>query len=157
LLHFFKVCSLGVRHHRKLYPKYRDRFYEALANFTVSLAHHKTAFVQFNKKFVRSSLTETLKIPDAVIFGGESPYESLQDAVQFWRDWISKDKIWTEFTCSQVYDELLTRIMEDIDQLNLTYRVEKGVSGVLKHSGGEVMTEAAQSEAFDGNPESMVI
>jgi hypothetical protein len=33
--------------------------------------------------------------------------------------------------------------MEDIDQLNLTYRVEKGVSGVLKHSGGEVMTEAA--------------
>ena len=33
------------------------------------------------KKFVRLSLTETLKIPDSVIFGGESPAESLEDAV----------------------------------------------------------------------------
>jgi hypothetical protein len=33
------------------------------------------------KKFVRISLTETLKIPDSVIFGGESPAESLEDAV----------------------------------------------------------------------------
>ena len=90
---------------------------------------------------MRSSLTETLKIPDSVIFGGESPFESLQDAVQFWRDWLSKDKIWTDFTCSQVYDELLTRIIEDIDQLNLSYRVEKGVSGAVKRSGGEVMAE----------------
>jgi hypothetical protein len=77
LLHFFKVCSIGVRHHRKLYPKYRNRLYEALAHFTMSLAHHKTAFIQWSKKFVRSSLTETLKIPDSVIFGGESPLESL--------------------------------------------------------------------------------
>jgi hypothetical protein len=80
-VHFYKVCSIGVRHHRKLYPKYRDRFYEALAHFTMSLAHHKTAFIQFSKKFVRASLTETLKIPDAVVYGGESPYESLLDAV----------------------------------------------------------------------------
>ena len=115
LLHFFKVCSIGVKHHRKLYPKYRDRFYEALAHFTMSLAHHKTAFIQFSKKFVRASLTETLKIPDAVVYGGESPYESLVDAVQFWRDMLMKDKIWTEFTCAHVYDELMTRILEDID------------------------------------------
>jgi hypothetical protein len=47
----------------------------------MSLAHHKTAFIQFSKKFVRASLTETLKIPDAVVYGGESPYESLVDAV----------------------------------------------------------------------------
>jgi hypothetical protein len=84
LNHFFKVCSLGVRHHRKLYPKYRDKFYDNLAYFTMALSHHKTAFIQFIKKFIRSSLVETLKIPDAVIFGGESPFESLQDAVEFW-------------------------------------------------------------------------
>ncbi len=107
----------------------------------MSLAHHKAAFLPFIKKFIRSSLTETLKIPDAVIYGGESPFESLQDAVQFWRDFLSKDKIWTEFTCGCVYDELLTRIMEDIDQLNLSYRVEKGVSGGVKRSGGEVVNE----------------
>jgi hypothetical protein len=33
--------------------------------------------------------------------------------------------------------------------------VEKGVSGVVKHSGGEVMNE--KEEGFEGNPESMVI
>lgn len=125
LLHFYKVCSIGVRHHRKLYPKYRGRLYEALAHFIMSLAHHKSQFFQWAKKFVRTSLTETLKIPDAVIFGGESPYESLLDAVQFWRDFLNKDQIWTEFTCSHIYDELLQIITEDIDHLNLTYKVEK--------------------------------
>ena len=77
LLHFYKVCSIGVRHHRKLYPKYRDRFYEALAFFTMSLSHHKSVFTQWSKKFIRNSLIETLKIPDSVVFGGESPFESL--------------------------------------------------------------------------------
>lgn len=81
LLHFHKVCEIGVRHHRKLYQKYRERFYNALASFTKALAFHKAPFALWSKKFVRTSLIETLKIPDAVIFGGESPYESLQDAV----------------------------------------------------------------------------
>jgi hypothetical protein len=45
LLHFFKVCAIGVRHHRKLYPKYRDRLYAALAHFTMSLASHKAPFM----------------------------------------------------------------------------------------------------------------
>ena len=138
-----------MKHHRKLYPKYRDRFYEALAHFTMSLAHHKTAFIQFSKKFVRASLTETLKIPDAVVYGGESPYESLVDAVQFWRDMLMKDKIWTEFTCAHVYDELMTRILEDIDQLNLSYRVEKGVAGVVNRSGAEILSEKAQIKVED--------
>jgi hypothetical protein len=34
-----------------------------------------------------------------------------------------KDKIWTEFTCAHVYDELMSRILEDIDSLNLSYHV----------------------------------
>ena len=94
------MCSIGVKHHRKLYPKYRNRFYEVLAFFTMALSNHKAAFVQWIKKFVKQSLFETLKIPDSVIFGGESPFESLKDAVQFWRDWLNKDHIWSEFTCS---------------------------------------------------------
>lgn len=160
LLHFYKVCHLGVRHHRKLYPKYRERFYEALAHFSMSLAHHKTAFVQWAKKFVRSSLTETLKIPDAVIFGGESPFESLKDAVQFWSDFLSKDKIWTEFTCSHIYDELLQRVLEDIDNLNLTYKVEKIASNAKQgERNGEVVAERAKDIASgDGpNPTGVVI
>jgi len=115
----------------------------------MSLAHHKTAFIQFSKKFVRASLTETLKIPDAVVYGGESPYESLVDAFQFWRDMLMKDKIWTEFTCAHVYDELMTRILEDIDQLNLSYRVEKGVAGVVNRSGAEILSEKAQIKVED--------
>ncbi len=47
--------------------------------------------------------------------------------------------------------------MEDIDQLNLSYRVEKGVSGVIKHSGGNVVNEKDEGAAFEGNPESLVI
>lgn len=124
----------------------------------MSLAHHKTAFVQFSKKFVRASLTETLKIPDAVIYGGESPYESLVDAVQFWRDMLMKDKIWTEFTCAHIYDELMTRILEDIDQLNLSYRVEKGIAGVVNRSGAEILSEKADVKMEDDqNPASMVV
>ena len=75
--HFMKVCEIGVRHHRKLYQKYRDRFYESLASFIKALSFHKKEFITFVKKFVRYSLTTTLKIPDAVLFGGESPFESL--------------------------------------------------------------------------------
>ncbi len=41
--------------------------------------------------FVRDSLTETLKIPDSVIYGGESPADSLEDAVIFWKEYIGKD------------------------------------------------------------------
>lgn len=124
----------------------------------MSLAHHKTAFIQFSKKFVRASLTETLKIPDAVVYGGESPYESLVDAVQFWRDMLMKDKIWTEFTCAHVYDELMTRILEDIDQLNLSYRVEKGVAGVVNRSGAEILSEKAEMKVEDDqNPASLVV
>jgi hypothetical protein len=65
LLHFYKICSIGGKNHRKLYNKYRDRFYEALAFFTISLSQHKTALIQWIKKFVRSSVIDTLKIPDS--------------------------------------------------------------------------------------------
>ena len=46
--------------------------------------------------------------------------------MQFWRDWLNKDHIWSEFTCSLVYDELIQRVLEDLESLNLTYKVEKG-------------------------------
>ncbi|CDW71353.1 dna-dependent protein kinase catalytic subunit [Stylonychia lemnae] len=124
--HFLKVCEIGVRHHRKLYQKYRDRFYEALASFTKALSKHQKAFANWIQKFVDLSLIQTLKIPDAVLFGGESPYESLQDAVQFWREWLNKDKIWSEYTCQYVYGELIQRVIRIISDLNLTYKVEKG-------------------------------
>ena len=76
-----KIGSIGVNNHRKLYNKYRWRFYEALAQLSMSLANFKNSFTQWIKKFVRVSLTETLKIPDSVVYGGESPAESLNDAV----------------------------------------------------------------------------
>ena len=82
---------IGIKNHRKLYSKYRNRFYEALAGFIMALSQHKTAFIQWIKKFIRSAIIETLKIPDSVIFGGESPFESLLDAVHFWKEFLSKD------------------------------------------------------------------
>jgi hypothetical protein len=132
----------------------------------MSLDQHKGAFIQWARKFVRASLTETLKIPDAVIYGGESPYESLLDAVQFWRDLLNKEKIWTEATCSHIYDEVLQRIIEDIDQLNLTYKIEKGgrrrpqdlqgdqmVVIVAENRGKNVVDDFLD----EANPESMVV
>jgi hypothetical protein len=68
-----KVGSIGVNNHRKLYNKYRFRFYESLAQLTMSLSGFKNAYGKWVKKFVRESLTETLKIPDSVVYGGESP------------------------------------------------------------------------------------
>jgi hypothetical protein len=47
----------------------------------MALSAHQTNFAQWIRKFVRSTLQETLKIPDAAIFGGESPEESLKDAI----------------------------------------------------------------------------
>jgi hypothetical protein len=60
----------------------------------MSLSGFKESYQKWIKKFVRDSLTETLKIPDSVIFGGESPAESLQDAVMFWQEYIGKENIW---------------------------------------------------------------
>jgi hypothetical protein len=91
LVHFMKVGSIGVNNHRKLYNKYRFRFYESLAQLTMSLAGFSNQFAIWIKKFVRQSLTETLKIPDSVVLGGESPAESLADAVMFWTEYLSKD------------------------------------------------------------------
>ena len=39
LQHFMKIGSIGVNNHRKLYNKYRFRFYEALSQLTMSLAN----------------------------------------------------------------------------------------------------------------------
>ena len=51
--HFFKVCIIGVANHRKLYDKYRHRFYEALARLVSSLAVHPEHFPAWIRKFVR--------------------------------------------------------------------------------------------------------
>jgi len=125
LNHFFRVCTIGVCNHRKLFEKYKARFYEALASLVMSLSHHQESFSQWIRKFVRKTLQETLKIPDAAIFGGESPEESLKDAIQFWREWLNKDELWSEYTCRRVYDELIHTIIEDITEVNLTYRVSE--------------------------------
>jgi len=50
----------------------------------MSLSNFENGFKSWIKMFVRASLTETLKIPDSVIYGGESPADSLEDAVTFW-------------------------------------------------------------------------
>ena len=44
LSHFFKVACIGIQNHRKLYDKYKQRFYESLASLCMGLAKHKTAF-----------------------------------------------------------------------------------------------------------------
>jgi hypothetical protein len=72
---------------------------------------------------VRKTLQETLKIPDSAIFGGESLEESLKDAIQFWREWLNKHELWSNFTCRMVYDELIFTIVEDIKDLNLSYKI----------------------------------
>ena len=118
------MCSIGVSNHRKLYEKYKHRFYDALASLVMSLSQYREAFAQWIRKFVRTTLQETLKIPDAAIFGGESPEESLKDAIQFWREWLNKDR-WSSQTCQIVYDELISTIIEDIKDVNLTYRVSR--------------------------------
>lgn len=86
-----RVGSIGVNNHRKLYAKYRSRFYEALAQLTMSLSNFENGYKNWIKMFVRASLTETLKIPDSVTYGGESPADSLEDAVAFWKEYIGKD------------------------------------------------------------------
>jgi len=91
----------------------------------MSLSGFSGLFGHWIKKFVRLSLTETLKIPDSVIFGGESPVESLNDAVQFWCHYLTKDEIWTVDACQIVYDELIQTALNDIESMNLTYKVQK--------------------------------
>ena len=88
LLHFLRVGKIGVNNHRKLYNKYRFKFYKTLASLTMSLSGFKENFKKWTTKFVREALTETLKIPDSVIYSGENPSESLQDAVIFWSEYL---------------------------------------------------------------------
>lgn len=70
-------------------------------------------------------MTETLKIPDSVLYGGESPLESLNDAVLFWKEYLGQENIWSQQACMSVYDELLQTILSDIERLDLTYKVQK--------------------------------
>ena len=37
-MHFLKIAVIGVNNHRKLFNKYRSRFYEALASLTMALS-----------------------------------------------------------------------------------------------------------------------
>ena len=53
LIHFMKVGRIGVNNHRKLYNKYRFRFYESLAQLTMSLSGFANAYAIWIKKFVR--------------------------------------------------------------------------------------------------------
>lgn len=150
--HFFKVCTIGVVNHRKLYDKYKNKFYEALAAKIMSLSRHKAHFPLWLRKFVRRTFQETLKIPDAAIFGGESPEESLKDAIQFWREWLNKDQLWSKQVCAQVYDELMLKIIEDIKQVNLSYRVVTNSSSAIAEQQEEVKSQQLDVEAMqDGS------
>jgi hypothetical protein len=40
-----KVALIGVNNHRKLYNKYRYRFYESLSQLTMSLSQFDDSFV----------------------------------------------------------------------------------------------------------------
>lgn len=53
LTHFFKVSFIGVKNHRKLFEKYKFRFYEALASLVMSLSKFKLQFNLWIKKFIR--------------------------------------------------------------------------------------------------------
>lgn len=53
MIHFMKVGRIGVNNHRKLYNKYRFRFYESLAQLTMSLSGFTNAYAIWIKKFVR--------------------------------------------------------------------------------------------------------
>jgi hypothetical protein len=44
LTHFFKVACIGIQNHRKLYDKYKHKFYESLAALCMGLAKHTNAF-----------------------------------------------------------------------------------------------------------------
>ena len=70
-------------------------------------------------------MTETLKIPDSVLYGGESPMESLNDAVMFWQEYLGQNEVWSISGCQFVYDELLQLVISDIQRLDLTYKVKK--------------------------------
>lgn len=125
LFHFLRIGKIGVNNHRKLYNKYRFRFYETLASLTMSLSGFSENFKKWTTKFVREALTETLKIPDSVIYAGENPSESLQDAVIFWSEYLQKDQVWDNLMCQVVYDELISICISDIENLDLAYRVVK--------------------------------
>lgn len=38
---------------------------------------------------------------------------------------MTKEGVWSEFVCSHIYNELMQNVMENIDSLNLTYKIEK--------------------------------
>jgi len=38
---------------------------------------------------------------------------------------LTKEEIWTTDACQTVYDELINTAINDIDQVNLTYKVQK--------------------------------
>ena len=69
-----------------------------------------------------------MKIPDSVLYGGESPLESLSDAVLFWKEYLGQKDVWSEHACMSVYDELMQIIISDIERLDLTYKVQKVAS-----------------------------
>ena len=125
LQHFMTVGQIGVNNHRKLYHSYRGRFYEAIANLTMSLSGFEDEFKIWVQRFVRNSLRETLKIPDSVIYGGESPAESLNDCVEFWKQYLSNDSVWNQSACHHVYDELLRTCISDIDLMDLRYSLNR--------------------------------
>ena len=91
-------------------------------------------------------MTETLKIPDSVVFGGESPAESLQDAVMFWREYLCKDEIWSEQCCRQVYDEIMTTCIHDIEELDLNYKITRtAIVSTSQDGAGEDNSRANRS------------
>lgn len=113
---------------------------------------HVEHFPAWIRKFVRRTLQETLKIPDAAIFGGESPEESLKDAIQFWSEWLAKDKIWDKDrnTANLVYDELILKIVEDVREVDLSYRVV----AADKQEGDAASSDAPGNQvAFEANNE----
>lgn len=89
-------------------------------------------------------MTETLKIPDSVLYGGESPLESLNDAVMFWKEYLGQESVWSQQACMAVYDEIIQLVISDIERLDLSYKVQK-VSSEDENTLNSYFTQSQQA------------
>ena len=101
-------------------------------------------------------MTETLKIPDSVLYGGESPLESLNDAVLFWMEYLGQEDIWSEQACMSVYDELMQLLISDIERLDLNYKVQK-VASEDEHTLNNFFSQTSQNPGTQMSQDSQEI
>ena len=88
---------------------------------------HQNFFWSFLKKIIKNGFLESIKITQSSIFKENVEEQSMKSAVDLWSNILNRDKIFSDFTLSKTFNQIMNEISEVVQTLNINYKEVRDV------------------------------